>query len=50
MGCVLRPTFADFSMGELERKVFDNYPDLKPRTYIRYVDDTFCIFNNITHL
>ena len=42
MGSPLGPTFANFYMGELENKVFEN-PNLKPLIYARYVDDIFIV-------
>lgn len=46
MGCVLGPTMANFYMGELEKKVFAKYPELKPKIYVRFVDDTFTNLEN----
>ena len=46
MGCVLGPTMANFYMGHLESKVFTKYPNLKPKSYNRYVDDTFGSFKD----
>ena len=45
MGNPLAPTVANFFLGYLERKLFDQ--ELKPSHpafYVRYVDDIFCIF------
>ena len=39
MGSPLGVLFADFYMGVIEEKVFNEHP--KPRSYFRYVDDTF---------
>ena len=38
------PTVANYYVGHLEGKVFRIHPDLKPRTYVRYVDDSFGSF------
>lgn len=46
MGCVLGPTFSNFYMGDLERKVFKKNKFMKPKTYIRYMDDTFGSFRS----
>jgi hypothetical protein len=46
MGCVLGPTMANFYMGHLEERVFNNFPNLKPKIYDRYVDDTFGTFQD----
>ena len=39
MGSPLGVLFADFYMGVVEERVFQNHP--KPKIYCRYVDDTF---------
>ena len=39
MGSPLGPTFANFYMGHLEEKVFEQQN--KPNIYARYVDDVF---------
>ena len=41
MGSPLGVLFADFFMGTVEEKVFQD--NRKPRTYCRYVDDTFVV-------
>ena len=40
MGSPLGPTFANFYMGDLEKRVFED-PEQKPVIYARYVDDIF---------
>ena len=40
MGSPLGPTFANYYMGDLEKRVFSE-PNSKPTIYVRYVDDTF---------
>ena len=47
MGSTLGPTFADFYMCHLENKVFNDYPNLKPTIYVRYVDDCFLLINSL---
>jgi hypothetical protein len=44
MGSPLGPALANIFMSHLESKF--NLSPLKPLSYIRYVDDTFCTFNN----
>ena len=47
MGSPLGPAFANIFMCALEKKFLSNCPsDFKPLLYRRYVDDTFCIFEN----
>jgi hypothetical protein len=50
MGCVLGPTMANFYLGNLEKIVFEKHRELKPKTYCRFVDDTFGSFRNIEHI
>ena len=50
MGSALGPTFADFYMCNLENKVFQEQPDLKPIMYVRYVDDCFLVVDSIQTL
>ena len=50
MGCILGPTVANYYVGHLERKVFRNHPELKPKTYVRFVDDTFGSFKSDEHV
>ena len=42
MGSPLGPTFANYYMGHLENKIFSNR-ELKPKIYVRYVDDIFLL-------
>ena len=47
MGSPLGPAFAKIFMCALEKKFLSNCPsDFKPLLYRRYVDETFCIFEN----
>ena len=50
MGCILGPTVANYYVGHLERKVFRTNPEIKPKTYVRYVDDTFGSFKSNEHV
>jgi len=43
MGSALGPCFADYYMCDLENRIFDQFPHLKPDIYARYVDDTFLL-------
>ena len=45
MGSPLGPCFANFYIGNLENKIFQNL-NLKPHLYGRYVDDIFLQINN----
>ena len=45
MGSPLGPTFANYYMGNLEKRIF-NDPKNKPSIYARYVDDTFIQIEN----
>ena len=49
MGSPLGPSFANIFMCSLEQNFLSNCPsNYKPIFYRRYVDDTFCIFQNRT--
>ena len=50
MGSCLGPTFADFYMCNLENKVFNEHPSLKPALYTRYVDDIFVATQDLQSL
>lgn len=50
MGCVLGPLLSNFYMGDLEKRLFEKYPNLKPKIYLRFMDDTFGTFNNLEEL
>ena len=50
MGSALGPTFAEFYMCNLENKVFEQHPELKPFIYVRYVDDCFLHVASIQEL
>ena len=50
MGSPLGPLFANFFLGYLEDKYFTKCIDFKPSFYVRYVDDTFALFNDKDHI
>ena len=50
MGSPLGPSLANFFLGHLEEKLFQNtsecvWGSISPKFYIRYVDDIFAIFD-----
>ena len=46
MGSPLAPVLANLFMGHHEKTWLDNYSLSEVVFYRRYVDDTFCLFNN----
>ena len=46
MGSPLAPVLANLFMGHHERQWLAMYTGIEPSYYRRYVDDTFCVFNN----
>lgn len=44
MGSPLSPTLANLFMDDLEKKILDNQSILKPKIWLRYVDDIFAIW------
>ena len=51
MGSPLGPTLADIFLGYHERRWLDNCPlTFKPVLYIRYIDHTFLLFSNESHI
>ena len=46
MGSPLGVAFANFYMCNLENKVFEQNPNLKPEVYCRFVDDCFLLINS----
>lgn len=51
MGLPLGPTFANIFMSFMETKWLDDCPtEFKPVYYRRYVDDTFLLFNDKSHV
>ena len=50
MGSPLGPTMADYFMAELENRLLSDDKISNPIMYVRYVDDTLCIFKNKSHV
>ena len=50
MGSPLGPLFANFFLGFLEQKYFRECNNVKPTFYVRYVGDTFVLFNDRSHI
>ena len=44
MGSPLGPTMANFLLAHHENKLLESMPIGKPKAYMRYVDDIFCVF------
>jgi len=45
MGSPLGVLFSNFYMGYVENSIFNTFPELKPKIYMRYVDDIFISYN-----
>ena len=45
MGCPLGPTLANFFLGCIEQKLFENKSVFLPSVYLRYIDDIYCVFD-----
>ena len=50
MGSPLGATFANIYMCDLENKLLDDNPQLKPTIYCRYIDDIFVVTQYMTQL
>ena len=46
MGSPLGTTLANFFLGCLEEIIFENNCYVVPKLYLRYIDDTYALFNN----
>ena len=46
MGSPLGPTLANFFLGSLEKKIFDDETIDLPKLYLRYIDDVYAVFEN----
>ena len=46
MGNPLGPTLANFFLAHLETTYFSQFPGIKPKCYLRYVDDIFAVFEH----
>ena len=49
MGSPLGPSLANFFLGYLEETRFFNDSSIKPKLYVRYVDDIFAVFDKSTN-
>ena len=45
MGCPLGPTLANFFLGCIEQKLFENKSDFLPSVYLHYIDNIYCVFD-----
>ena len=45
MGCPLGSRLANFSLGCVEQKLFENKSDFLSSVYLRYIDDIYCVFD-----
>lgn len=50
MGNPLGPTLANFFLADLETKMFKDYNGIKPKGFVRYVDDIFCVFEQSSQI
>ena len=51
MGNPLGPTLANWFLGMIEKKIFDQHVSFYPSFYyVRYVDDVFGIFDSSTEI
>ena len=50
IGNPLGPTLANFFLADLETDLFDRFDGIKPKGYVRYVDDIFCVFEDKSHI
>ena len=46
MGNPLGPRLANWFLGMIEKKIFDQHLSFYPSFYVRYVDDVFAIFSS----
>ena len=46
MGSSLGPTLANFFLGSLKKNFFENNCNVVPKLYLRYIDDTYALFDN----
>ena len=45
MGSPLGPTLANFFLRCIEEKIFTHNKDLLPKSYLRYIDDVYAVFD-----
>ncbi len=50
MGSPLGPTFANWFLGYLEEKIFEEHDEFYPKFYCRYVDDNCAVFSSLDHV
>jgi len=50
MGSPLGVLFANFYLGHIEQLIFAKQPTLKPKIYLRYIDDIFIAINDINNI
>ena len=50
MGSYFGPLFVNFFLGFLEQKYFTECNNVKPTFYVRYVDDTFVLLHDRSHI
>ena len=50
MGSPLGVLFANFYLGHVEKQIFTKYPDIKPKIYLRYIDDIFLMTDKVEHI
>ena len=50
MGNPLGLTLANWFLGMIEKKIFDQHLSFYPSFYLRYVEDVFAIFNSSTEV
>ena len=49
MGCSLSPVLANIFMEHFETELLKEIPyDLRPSLWLRYVDDVFCVFEDMS--
>ena len=46
MGSPLSPTLANFFLGCPEEKIFEHNCNVVPKLYLRYIDDSYALFDN----
>ena len=50
MGSPLGPIMANFFLAHLETTLLDKFNGIKPKLYLRYVDDIFAVFEDEAHV
>ena len=44
-GCPLGPILANFFLGCIEQKLYENKSDFLPLVYLHYIEDIYCVFD-----